>query len=126
MVLINNADPKLHTQAYTISSTTADASATLLYTVPNNYNSIMRFLSISNGSSSTANISVQFFHKLNNTYHHIIKSTAVDGNSIIHLVNGGYFFLHGGDKLLAYADTADVFEIMISSEEYFVSSRFND
>jgi len=37
---------KFHTQGYTIASTSADASATVVYTCPANFSAITRYLHI--------------------------------------------------------------------------------
>ena len=45
------------------------------------------------------------------------------GHSVNNLVNGGYFNLHSGDKLLAYGETTNTMDIMISVEEYYDPAR---
>ena len=63
---------KFHTQGYTIASTSADASATTVYTCPANFSAITRYLHISNSSTSTKKVFVQFYHADDNEYHSIL------------------------------------------------------
>ena len=110
---------KFHTQGYTVTSTLRDASATLVYTVPNNYSAFIRYLHLSNNNTSTQKVYVQFYHKDDNAYHYIANGLTMSGNSVFNLVNGGYFNLHQGDKIVASVDTPGILDIMISAEEYY-------
>ena len=49
---------KFHPQGYTIASTSADASATAVYTCPANFSAITKYLHISNSSTSTKKVFV--------------------------------------------------------------------
>ena len=109
---------KYHTQGYTLSATTGGASADVIYTCPPNYNGTVRYLHISNSNAATQNVSVQFYHVEDDEYHYIINGTALAGKSILNLVNGGYFFLHAGDKIVAYSSgSPSSFDILVSVEE---------
>jgi hypothetical protein len=109
---------KYHTQGYTLSATTGGASANVIYTCPPNYNGTVRYLHISNSDNSTQNCSVQFYHQEENVYHYIMRDTGLAGKSILNLVNGGYFFMHAGDKIVAYsAGSPSAFDILVSVEE---------
>ena len=121
MANLNNA--KFHTQGYLVSATAADASATVLYTCPNNFSAIVRYLHLSNNSNSTKKVYVQFYHKEDNAYHYIANGLSMAGHSVDNLVNGGYFNLHAGDKLLAYGETNNTIDVMVSLEEYYDPAR---
>lgn len=108
---------KYNTKGYTLSSSTADAGADVLYTCPPNYNATVRYLHIANSGNSTNQCSIQFYHAEDAEYHYIMKDTSFAGNSTQNLVNGGYFFLHAGDKVLGFSATPTDFEILISVEE---------
>jgi hypothetical protein len=41
------------------------------------------------------------------------------GHSVTNLVNGGYFNLHAGDKIVVYGETANTLEVIVSVEEYY-------
>ena len=108
---------KFHTQGYTISSTSAGAGATVVYTCPANFGGITRYLHLSNNASSTKKVYVQFYHAEENDYKYIIRDATLSGNSLLNLVNGGYFFMHAGDKLIASASNPTAVDIMVSAEE---------
>lgn len=110
---------KFHTQGYTISSTSADAGATVVYTCPANFGAIARYLHISNNNTSTKKVYVQFYHSEDTAYHYIANGLSMAGHSVTNLVNGGYFNLHAGDKIVVYGETANTMEVIVSVEEYY-------
>ena len=110
---------KFHTQGYTVPSTSADASATVVYTCPNNFGAIARYLHLSNNNAATKKAYVQFYHADDGAYHYIANGLSMSGHSVANLVNGGYFNLHAGDKILVYGETANTIEVLVSCEEYF-------
>jgi len=114
---------KYHTEGYTIASTSADASADVVYTGPANYSGIVRYLHISNSSNSTQKVYVQFYHAEDAEYHYIANGLSMAGHSVINLVNGGYFFTHSGDKILVYSETTNTMEVLVSVEEVFDPNR---
>ena len=114
---------KFHTQGYTIASTSADASATVVYTCPANFSAITRYLHISNNNASTKKVSVQFYHAETTAYKYIANSLSMAGNSVTNLVNGGYFNLHSGDKIVVFSETTNTMEVIVSVEEYFDPNR---
>ena len=115
----NLDNSKFHTQGYTISSTSADASATVVYTCPANFGAITRYLHISNNNTSTKKVFVQFYHAEDNAYHYIANGLSMAGHSVINLVDGCYFNLHAGDKIAVYGETANTMEVIVSVEEYY-------
>jgi len=115
----NLDNSKFHTQGYTISSTSADASATVVYTCPANFGAITRYLHISNNNTATKKVYVQFYHAEDTAYHYIANGLSMSGHSVINLVNGGYFNLHAGDKIVVYGETANTMEVIVSVEEYY-------
>ena len=108
---------KYHTQGYTLTSTVGGASGDLLYTCHPNYNSTIRFLHVSNRAATTSSVSIQFYHAEENDYKYIIRNATFSGNALLNLVNGGYFFMHAGDKLVASASNPTAVDIMVSAEE---------
>ena len=114
---------KFHTQGYTIAATAADADATAVYTCPANFSAITRYLHISNNNSATKKVYVQFYHSGDEEYHYIANALSMAGNSIANLVDGNYFNLHSGDKILVYVETANTMEVIVSVEEYFDPNR---
>ncbi len=114
---------KFHTQGYTIASTSADASATVVYTCPANFSAITRYLHISNNNTANKKVSVQFYHAESNEYKYIANALSMAGNSVTNLVNGGYFNLHSGDKIVVFGETTNTMEVIVSVEEYFDPNR---
>jgi len=114
---------KFTTEGKTITSTSAGASADVIYTVPNNYSAIVRFLHLSNGTANNKKAYVQFYHQDDDTYHYIANGLAMDANSVFDLTNGNYFNLHAGDKIVAYIETGMTLDVMISVEEYYDPAR---
>lgn len=114
---------KFHTQGYLVDSIAADANATVLYTCPNNFSAIVRYLHISNNNPSNKKVYVQFYHKDDDQYHYIANGLSMPGHSVDNLVNGGFFNLHAGDKIVAYSETTNTMDIMVSVEEYYDPSR---
>jgi len=110
---------KFHTKGFTIAATAADASATAVYTCPNNFGAVVRYLHLSNNNPSTKKAYVQFYHADDGEYHYIANGLSMSGHSVANLVNGGYFNLHAGDKILVYGETTNTIEVMVSCEEYF-------
>lgn len=108
---------KYHTKGATLSSTAAGASADVLYTCPPNYNATVRYLHVANSAVSTRQCNIQFYHAEDGEYHYILRNTTFAGNSVLNLVNGGYFFLHAGDKILGFSANPTDFEVMVSVEE---------
>lgn len=110
---------KFKTEAVLVSSTTAGASANVIYTVPNNFSAIVRFLHLSNNNTATKKQYVQFYHNDNSTYHHIVNGLSMAGNSVYDVCQGAYFNLHQGDKIVCYSETANTLDVTISVEEYY-------
>jgi hypothetical protein len=110
---------KFHTQGYTIASTSAGAGATVVYTCPANFGAITRYLHISNNNSSTKKVYVQFYRAEDTSYHYIANGLSMAGHSVTNLVNGGYFNLHAGDKIVVYGETTNTMEVLVSMEEYY-------
>ena len=114
---------KFHTQGYTIASTSADASATSVYTCPANFSAITRYLHISNSSTSTKKVYVQFYHAEDNAYHYIANGLSMAGHSVVNLVDGGYFNLHSGDKITAFDGSSGGLEVFLSGKEFYNPNR---
>lgn len=110
---------KFKTEGATVTATASGASAQVIYTVPNNFSAIVRFLHLSNNTTSTKKQYVQFYHLDDTSYHYIINGLAMAGNSVYDVCQGAYFNLHQGDKLVCYTETAGSLDVTISVEEYY-------
>lgn len=114
---------KFTTESKTVTSTTAGASADVIYTVPNNHSAIVRYLLLSNGTSSTKKAYVQFYHKDDNDYHHLANGLSMAGHSLDSLSSQGSLNMHEGDKIVAYIESGMALDITISVEEYYDPNR---
>ena len=121
----NLQSTKLTTEGSTITSTSAGASADVVYTVPTNYSAIIKFLHLSNGTSSTKKAYVQFYHADNTSYKFIVNGLSMAGNSVHDVVSGNELALHQGDKIVAYIEAGMTLDIVISVQEYYDPARQN-
>lgn len=113
------AASKFKTEGARITALAADASAQVVYTCPNNYSAIVRFLNIASGPTANKHISVQFYHVEDLTYHYLLYAYDMAAASSFNVLNAGIMSLHQNDKIVAFADIANNFDIVISVEEYF-------
>ena len=116
-------DSKHQTVGATISSTSADGSATVVYTTPSSYKGAVRYLHVSNNNSATKKVSVQYYNAASTTYHYIAKDLSMSANSVTNLANDGALFTHEGDKIVAFGETANTIEVLVSVEEFFDPNR---
>ena len=109
---------KYHTQGYTLTATASGASADVIYTCPDNFNATIRYLRVSNNNTSTQKFSMQFYHSEDSAYHYLSQAQSIAGSSAINLVDSAYFFLHPGDKIVAFSATnPTAFHVVVSAEE---------
>ena len=114
---------KFTTESKTITSTSADASADVIYTVPDNYSAIVRFLHLSNGTTSTKKAYIQFYHNDDTTYYNLVNGLSMSGNSTHDVVSGNFFTLHQKDKIVSYIESGMTLDVTVSVEEYFDPAR---
>tara|TARA_R100001086_G_scaffold175289_1_gene96485 strand:+ start:160 stop:525 length:366 start_codon:yes stop_codon:yes gene_type:complete len=114
---------KHQTVGVTVSSTSADGSATVVYTTPANYSGAIRYLHISNNNSAAKKVSVQYYDAASTNYHFIAKDLSMSANSVTNLVNNSFFFTNPGDKIVAFGETANTMELFVSVEEFFDPHR---
>jgi hypothetical protein len=65
------------TESITVTATAGGASSNVVYTCPNFYDAIVTFLHVSNGAVSTDNVSIQWYHKEDDTYYTIVNNKSV-------------------------------------------------
>ena len=110
---------KFKTDGQSITATAADASAQVLYTCPNNYSAIVKFLNVSAGSRGNKKISIQLYHDETAQYDYLLNTHDMSAHSFVNVLSGNVFSLHQRDKIVAFTDTANNFDIVISVDEYF-------
>jgi hypothetical protein len=119
MPQLNLAGVKFKTDGINVTATSGGASGQVLYTCPNNFSAAVRFLHISSGTSANKKITVEYYNAERLQYEPILNSYAMGASASFNLVNGGFFYLHSGDKVVCSTDTSGNFDVMISVEEFF-------
>lgn len=89
-------------ESISVSSSSADASADVVYTVPNNLDAHLDLLIVTNSTNSNQNISIQVYHADDASYHYLLNTYQVDGNNFVRVIEEDRLHLHPGDKILAY------------------------
>jgi len=114
---------KFTTESKTITSTSADGSADVVYTVPDNYSAIVRFLHLSNGTNSTKKAYIQFYHNDDTTYYNLVNGLNMSVHTKHDVVSGNFFTLHQKDKIVSYIESGMTLDVTVSVEEYFDPAR---
>jgi len=121
----NLQSTKLTTEGSTITSTSAGASADVVYTVPTNYSAIVKFLHLSNGTSGAKKASVQLFDASSSSYKFLVNALSMSGNTVHDVVAGNDLALHQGDKIVAFIEAGMTLDIVVSVQEYYDPARQN-
>lgn len=113
------------TQSVAVTATTGGASSNVVYTVPNFHDATVEFLHISNGAAATDNVSIQWYHKEDNTYYTILNNKAIPGNDVFNMITSDRLHLHAGDKITAFNGGGSSLGVTVSCKEYYNPSRGN-
>ena len=114
------ADAKFFSAAKDLTATAGGASGNVIYTCPNNYVSLIKFLHVSNGSASTKKYSLQWYEASTTTYHFIVDDQSLAGNSLQEVIQGGgYLALSAGDKIVGFEESGADAHIILSGEEHY-------
>jgi hypothetical protein len=111
------------TKSITVTATAGGASSDVIYTCPNFYDAIVTFLHISNGSAATDNISIQWYHREDDTYNTIVNSKSIAGNDVYNLITSDRLYLHAGDKITAFNGGGSSLGVTVSVEEHYNPNR---
>lgn len=114
---------KFTTESKTITSTSSGSSADVVYTVPDNHSAIVRFLHLSNGTTSTKKAYVQLYHNDDTSYHSLLNGLSMAGNTSHDVISGNFLTLHQKDKIVSYIESGMTLDVTISVEEYFDPAR---
>ena len=118
MAIVSTA--KYFTKAKDLSTTSGGASGDIIYTCPNNFISLIKFLHVSSGASSTKKYSVQWYEAATTTYHFIMDEHSVAGHGIEEVIEGGAFLaLAAGDKIIGFEEGGSDFHVILSGEEHY-------
>jgi hypothetical protein len=114
---------KFTSKFLTVSSTSEGASADVLYTCPNNYIALVRYLHISAGGAQKK-ITIEYYDSASNSYDHLTHDFIPDANTIHDVIPGGaYLVLHAGDKLVCSREASGIFDVTCSVEELYDPAR---
>lgn len=117
--MVKLATTKFKTEGLSVTSTSADGSANVLYTVPRNYSSEIKFLHLSNGTNSTKKAYVQFYHADDSSYYYIANGLSMSGHSVVDLTGQTFFHLHQNDKIVIYKESGMTLDVVVSIEEFY-------
>ena len=112
------------TESVAVTATSGGANADVLYTVPPFHDATVEFLHVSNGAASTDNISIQWYHKEDNTYYTIVNNKSIGGNSTYDVITSNRLHLHAGDKIVVFNGGGSL-GATISVNEYYNPARGN-
>ena len=111
------------TESVAVTATAGGASSNVVYTVPNFHDATVEFLHISNGGSSTDNVSIQWYHKEDNAYYTILNNKAIAGNDVYNMITSDRLHLHAGDKITAFNGGGSSLGVTVSVKEYYNPAR---
>jgi hypothetical protein len=118
--MANPATAKYFTKAKNLSATSGGASGDLVYTCPNNHVSLITFLHISNGATSSKKYSIQLYEASTNTYHNFVDEVSLAASTNDQVVQGGgYLALAAGDRIVAFEESSSDFHVVVSGAEYY-------
>ena len=112
------------TESIAVTATSGGANADVLYTVSPFHDATVEFLHVSNGASSTDNISIQWYHKEDNAYYTIVNNKSISGNDVYNMITSDRLHLHAGDKIVVFNGGGSL-GVTISCKEYYNPSRGN-
>ena len=101
------------TESVAVTATAGGASATV------------EFLHVSNGTASTDNITIQWYHKEDDAYYTIINNKSVAGNDVYNMITSDRLHLHAGDKIVVF-NGGGTMGVTISCKEYYNPARKNN
>ena len=114
------SDAKFVSAAKDLSATSGGDNGNVIYTCPNNFSSLIKFLHVSNGSASAKKYSLQWFEAATTTYHFIIDDHSIAGNGLEEVIEGGaYLALSAGDKIVGFEESSSDFHVILSGEERY-------
>ena len=113
------------TESKSITATAGGASGDVLYTCPARSDAEVDMLFITNGGSSTAKITIEFYHADDTAYHNLVNDKSVSGNDTFNVLTNSILYLHAGDKLVANKDSGSTFDITVSAKEFYNPFRIS-
>ena len=110
---------KFKTEGQNITATAAGANAQVLYTCPDNFSAVVKFLNVSSNGLANKKIYIELYFDDLNQYDHLLNGFDMAAGSSFNVLSGNVFSLHQKDKIVAYTDSTGNFDIVVSVDEYF-------
>ena len=110
------------TKSIAVTATAGGASSNVLYTCPINFDGVVTFLHVSNGSASTDTISIQWSHAEDNDYYTIVNNKSIGGNDVYNMITSDRLYLHQGDKITCFNGGGDI-GVTIAVQEHYNPNR---
>ena len=104
-----------------ITSTTADAGADVVYTVPARHDAQLTLLVCANGGA-THKVNVQVYHEDGAEYHYLLRATSITGGESLNVLGSSRLFLHAGDKVVVYK-SAGTLDVSVSGKQFYNPTR---
>ena len=118
MAILSSA--KYFSKAKNLSATSGGASGDVIYTCPNNFISLVKFLHVSNGATSAKKYSIQWYELATTTYHSVVDEVSLAASTNENVIQGGaYLALAAGDKIIGFEESSSDFQVTLSGAEYY-------
>ena len=118
MAILSSA--KYFSKAKDLSATSGGASGDVIYTCPNNFISLVKFLHVSNGATGAKKYSLQWYEAATTTYHSIVDEVSLAASTNEKVIEAGSFLaLAEGDKIIGFEESSSDFQVTVSGEEYY-------
>lgn len=114
--------PKVKNTGIDITSTSAGASADVLYTVPPRHSGVIRFLTISNSTASPIDVTVEMYHAEDAAYYDITNTTSLAANSVFYVTDGNALLLNASDKIVISGSVSSGLSSFISVDEQYTEA----
>ena len=109
------------TESISVTSTTADGAADVLYTCPSKHDAELTFLVVTNGAA-TNTVNIQFYHADTASWSYVSRLHSVVGGTTYNALDNATLFLHSGDKIAVFK-TGGTIDATISAKQYYNPAR---
>ena len=77
---------KFTTASITISATSGGASGNVLYTCPANHDGLVRFLHVTNGTTSSKKVSIEIYQASTTSYKNLVNDLSMSANTVADII----------------------------------------
>jgi len=108
-------------ESKSITATTADAAATLVYTVPAHHDAQVTMLMAANGGA-TITINIQVYQGDSAVYSYLLRSHSILTGLSYNILGASDLFLHPGDRVVAFK-SGGTLDVSISGKHIYNPAR---